>query len=75
MVRTKHQILPGAGPQREALRRRGQFWTPAWVAEAMTAYVLRGGSEHIFDPAVGEGAFFRAANVLARELKRSVQLL
>ena len=70
-----HQILPSSGPAREALRVKGQFWTPAWTAEAMVAYVLNGGSDHIFDPAVGEGAFFRAAKTLARELNRPISLL
>jgi adenine-specific DNA-methyltransferase len=56
--------LPGAGPEREALRRKGQFWTPGWVAEAMVSYALAGGSRHLFDPAVGAGAFFRAAKSL-----------
>ncbi len=69
------QELPRAGPAREALREKGQFWTPPWVAEAMVAYVLGGGSDSVFDPAVGEGAFFRAAKVLADEAGRSVTLL
>ena len=42
---------------REALRQKGQFWTPPWVAEAMVGYVIRGGANAIFDPAVGAGAF------------------
>ena len=70
-----HQRLPSAGAAREELRKKGQFWTPAWVAQAMTAYVLQNGSDHVFDPAVGEGAFFRAANQLAREQGRQVALL
>lgn len=53
--------IPSGGPEREVLRQRGQFWTPAWVAEAMVVYVLRDGIKELFDPAVGEGAFFRAA--------------
>lgn len=70
-----HQKLPGSGEAREALRQKGQFWTPAWVAEAMTAYVLAGGSEHLFDPAVGEGAFFRAGKQEAQRQGREVRLL
>ena len=31
--------------KREILRQKGQFWTPDWVAEAMVAYVLGGGSD------------------------------
>src|SRR2546423_9459303 len=75
MKRTRHQTLPSAGPEREALRRKGQFWTPDWVAEAMVAYVLAGGSRHVFDPAVGAGAFFRAAKSVAAEGGRRVLLL
>lgn len=68
------QKLPRAGPQREELRKRGQFWTPPWVAEAMAAYVLRGGAREVFDPAVGAGAFFRAAKTVARDLSIGVRL-
>lgn len=71
----RHQQLPASGPEREALREKGQFWTPAWVAEAMVAYAIGGGSDHIFDPAVGAGAFFRAAVTVAAERGRPVRLL
>lgn len=57
------QILP-RGSRREELRRKGQFWTPDWVAQAMVAYVLQNESNALFDPAVGNGAFFRAARRL-----------
>ena len=70
-----HQKLPASGEAREGLRIKGQFWTPAWVAEAMAAYVLAGGSEHLFDPAVGEGAFFRAGKREALRLGRELRLL
>ena len=70
-----HQKLPASGEAREALRRKGQFWTPAWVAEAMAAYVLADSPEHVFDPAVGEGAFFRAIQNLTRTQGRRVELL
>jgi adenine-specific DNA-methyltransferase len=70
----RQQKLPSAGPEREALREKGQFWTPDWVAEAMVAYCLAGGSESIFDPAVGAGAFFHAAKTLAREQGRKLKL-
>lgn len=69
------QRLPSSGPEREALREKGQFWTPEWVAEAMTGYVLGGGSKHIFDPAVGAGAFFKAAKEFSHEHGRKVSLL
>lgn len=75
MKRTRHQTLPSTGPEREALRRKGQFWTPDWVAEAMVSYVVEGGSNHVFDPAVGAGAFFRAAKSLAAESGRHFSLL
>ncbi|HEX8846080.1 MAG TPA: N-6 DNA methylase [Pyrinomonadaceae bacterium] len=61
------QRLPASGPKREALRSKGQFWTPDWVAEAMVAYAISGDSDSIFDPAVGAGAFFRAAKKIERE--------
>jgi hypothetical protein len=60
-----HQKLPSAGAEREALRVKGQFWTPDWVAEAMVAYALSGGSKKIFDPAVGAGVFFKAAKTIS----------
>lgn len=69
------QKIPGAGPEREALRTRGQFWTPGWVAEAMVAYVLAGDADSLFDPAVGAGAFFRAAKTIAHETGKQVRLL
>lgn len=69
-----HQKLPGAGAAREALRRKGQFWTPAWVAEAMVGYAMSGGSREVFDPAVGAGAFFRAAKIVAAETGRDIEL-
>jgi hypothetical protein len=69
------QKLPKSGPAREALREKGQFWTPDWVAEAMVGYVLAGGCNYVFDPAVGEGAFFRAAKAIAKDMGKSVTLL
>lgn len=61
MPRTIPKILPRAGEEREALREKGQFWTPDWVADAMVAYVLADHPPGLFDPAVGAGAFFHAA--------------
>ncbi len=69
-----HQILPANGPLREALREKGQFWTPDWVARAMVAYVLNDKTKSIFDPAVGAGAFFGAAKSLAVSMGRQVEL-
>ncbi len=69
------QKLPASGPAREALRHKGQFWTPDWVAEAMVGYVLAGGSQHLFDPAVGGGALFRAAKRVGQQLGRPLTLL
>lgn len=54
-----HQRLPTVWADRELLRDKGQFWTPGWVAEAMTAYVASD-ADLIFDPATGRGAFFEA---------------
>ncbi|HEU5409240.1 MAG TPA: N-6 DNA methylase, partial [Nitrospira sp.] len=73
--RVRHQQLPAAGPVRESLREKGQFWTPAWVAEPMVGYVMEGQADELFDPAVGEGAFFRAAKDIAQEQGRSITLM
>lgn len=70
-----HQKLPTAFIERESLREKGQFWTPDWIAEPMVAYTLSNGSNSIFDPAVGEGAFFRAAKKVASILGRELTLL
>lgn len=56
----------------ELKRERGQFWTPAWIAEPMVEYVLAEHGGLLFDPAVGTGAFFRAAKTIAREKGLSV---
>ena len=55
------QILPSVGPQREALREKGQFWTPPWLAKVMVSWVTETQPSSIFDPAVGPGTFFSAA--------------
>jgi len=68
------QNLPPSGQARVAMRENGQFWTPDWVAEAMVGYVLAGGAESIFDPAVGAGAFLRAAKAVGQELGRKYRL-
>jgi len=70
-----HQKLPASGPGREALREKGQFWTPQWVAEAMVKYVLGAETDHVFDPAVGAGAFLLAAKHVAASAGRSIHLL
>jgi hypothetical protein len=59
--------LPSTGEARELLREKGQFWTPDWVAEAMVEYVFSDKGGKLFDPAVGAGAFFRAAKTIAKE--------
>ena len=64
---TARQIIPHGGPDREALREKGQFWTPDWIAQAMVAYAVRNSPGHIFDPSVGAGAFFCAAKSVASE--------
>lgn len=55
------QVLPPTGPQREALREKGQFWTPFWLAKAMVSWVTESRPEMLFDPAVGPGTFLAAA--------------
>jgi adenine-specific DNA-methyltransferase len=56
-----HQALPSSGPAREALREKGQFWTPQWLAKIMAAWVVAKRPPILFDPAVGPGTFFAAA--------------
>ncbi|MBO0726504.1 MAG: N-6 DNA methylase [Blastocatellia bacterium] len=68
------QKLPSDWTAREALREKGQFWTPQWVAEAMIAYCLAGAAESVFDPAVGAGAFFIAAKKIAENKRRRINL-
>ena len=61
MQRNRHQALPRSGSGRDALRAKGQFWTPDWVADFMVAYALQDQPTQLLDPAFGEGVFFRAA--------------
>jgi hypothetical protein len=68
------QQLPSTGPAREALRQKGQFWTPDWIADAMVCYVIAGGHTTLFDPAVGAGVFFRAAKRLGNKAGRTIDL-
>lgn len=68
------QRIPTTGAAREALRAKGQFWTPEWIAEAMLAYVLQDKAEEVFDPAVGAGAFVLAAKQIAKEMGKKVRL-
>lgn len=74
MMRSVGRPLPRSGPERETLREKGQFWTPDWIAEAMVAYVTGDGCDTVFDPAVGAGAFFRAAKALAKRKGVSLRL-
>lgn len=70
-----HQVLPSSGTARENLRQKGQFWTPEWIAEAMTYYVLLDKSSILFDPAAGEGIFYKTAKQLSLELGYTPKLL
>lgn len=63
-----NQKLPTQWSEREKLRGTGQFWTPAWVAEAMVAYVAQG-ADVVFDPGVGSGAFYTALKKVFPEKK------
>jgi len=56
-----HQVLPPGGPEREALREKGQFWTPQWLAKIMATWTVAERPHTLFDPAVGPGTFFAAA--------------
>src|SRR5262245_3101457 len=71
----QRQKPPSDRAAREALREKGQLWTPRWVAEAMVAYCLAGAAASVFDPAVGAGAFFIAAKEMARKKRRRINLL
>jgi hypothetical protein len=55
------QKLPASGGEREALRVKGQFWTPPWLAKVMARWVTQDRPKLLFDPAVGPGTFFAAA--------------
>lgn len=55
------QKLPATGDEREALRVKGQFWTPPWLAKVMAGWVTQDHPRVLFDPAVGPGTFFAAA--------------
>jgi adenine-specific DNA-methyltransferase len=70
----KPQRIPSSWLERESLRVKGQFWTPDWVADAMAAYVLASGADHLLDPAVGAGALFIAAKRIAAQSRRTVAL-
>lgn len=56
---------------RESLRDKGQFWTPAWVAQAMVTYSAQD-AEGVYDPGVGRGAFARAAEAVATRQGRNL---
>ncbi len=64
---SSQQKIPTNWEEREALRVKGQFWTPDWVADAMISYPVTGGFTDIFDPAIGAGAFFLAAKRIAHQ--------
>ncbi len=73
MLKTNPYKLPSSWEARELLREKGQFWTPDWIAKPMVEYVLAEKSGLVFDPAVGTGAFFRAAKAIAGEKGLSVR--
>jgi adenine-specific DNA-methyltransferase len=58
------QSLPNGWTEREQLREKGQFWTPAWLARIMAFWVTQESPPVLFDPAVGPGTFFSAARAL-----------
>jgi adenine-specific DNA-methyltransferase len=62
-----HQHLPTKWDEREQLREKGQFWTPAWVANAMVTYVSKD-ADLVFDPASGAGAFYEALKQVAPDV-------
>ncbi|HDP35493.1 MAG TPA: SAM-dependent methyltransferase [Candidatus Hydrogenedentes bacterium] len=75
MTFARAHILPRSGTKRELLRKKGQFWTPDWIADVMVAYVLQGKPGRLFDPAVGQGAFFHAAKRYEQANSISLELL
>lgn len=65
---TSHQQPDLFNPAiRKERQGKGQFWTPQWVARAMVRYLARGGIHSFFDPAVGAGAFFKAAKAIGEK--------
>ncbi|MBV6439766.1 MAG: hypothetical protein EPGJADBJ_01418 [Saprospiraceae bacterium] len=62
------KVIPNNWHKREALREKGQFWTPDWVADAMVEYVAQD-TDMIFDPATGSGAFLAALRRIHHEMR------
>lgn len=62
------QVIPSNWHEREALREKGQFWTPDWVADAMVEYVAQH-TDVVFDPATGGGAFLAALRRMRPEVR------
>lgn len=58
-----HQKIPTNFHDREKLRKKGQFWTPEWVAGPMVFYAVKD-STLLFDPAVGNGAFYNVLDIV-----------
>jgi len=58
------QKLPASGEERDELRKKGQFWTPGWLAELMSGWCVHGKPAELFDPATGPGTFLLAARRL-----------
>jgi adenine-specific DNA-methyltransferase len=63
---SKHpfQSIPADWDSREELRKKGQFWTPPWLAKIMAAWLIENRPASLFDPAVGPGTFFSAARTM-----------
>ena len=53
------QIIPAHWGHWEALRNKGQFFTPEWIAKAMIEYVTEN-AQTVFYPATGDCAFYHA---------------
>ena len=52
-------------PNIEAIRTKGQVWTPSWVADAMAVILRSKLTGEILDPAVGPGALLAACKRLS----------
>jgi adenine-specific DNA-methyltransferase len=64
IVDSRPNSLPSRWAEREELRKKGQFWTPPWLAKIMASWVTENRPDTLFDPAVGPGTFFAAARAI-----------
>lgn len=58
--------------EREALRNKGQFFTPEWVTSAMAHFILQNNPSVIYEPGFGTGAFYYGLKDAAEIEKKNV---